>query len=119
DFVVVLLCIATEEFRKKTPPRAIPRKMIEAEIGCDRLEPAAGRRAVAQLIEAFEGLEKNLLGNILRLGLIGQQAHGSAEHHVLVVSHECFELLRLCHGQAVTLSSAVYLRNIDRRKTLA
>jgi hypothetical protein len=27
--------------------------------------------------------------------------------------------LRLCHGQAVTLWSAVYLQNGDRRKTLA
>jgi hypothetical protein len=50
----------------------------------------------------FIRLQENLLGDVFGFGGFGKQAHGSAEHHVLVVMQERLELLRIGHGVAAT-----------------
>src|SRR5262249_49105077 len=72
-----------------------------------------------QIFEMLVRFQKNFLADVFGFGGVRQQAHSGAEYHVLVILHERFELLRICHGQAVTVQSAVYAQNAARRKTVA
>ena len=46
-----------------------------------------------RLAEVFVGSQKGFLGDIFGFGWIGEQTHGSAIYHVLVLVHERLELL--------------------------
>src|ERR1043165_4989931 len=78
--------------------------MIQAHIRCDRSQPPARCRAVAQVRETLVGFQENFLSDVFRFGPVGGQAQGSAKYHVLVVPHEYLELLRICHRLAWGLS---------------
>ena len=93
--------------------------MIQTEIGGDGLEPAAHGRAALQLAEPFIRAQKHFLGHVFGFRLIGEQTHGRAKYHVLVIPHERLELLRICHGRAAALGGSSYIRNAVERKTLA
>jgi hypothetical protein len=82
--------------------------MVKAKIPRDGFKPAARRRAVAQLIEPFVGPQENLLRDILGVLMAGEQTHGGAKYHVLVVPHEDLELLRIGHGTGVTIRGVFY-----------
>ena len=93
--------------------------MIQAEIGGDGFKPAARRRTAAQVAEAFVGAQEHFLGDVFGFGLIGEQAHSRAKHHVLVVPHKRLEMLRIGHGRDVTLRGGFYTRDAPEHKTLA
>ena len=98
-----------KQFRKKTPSGAIPRKMVQTQIPGDGLEPAARGRIVLELVEALECFQENFLRHVLRFGLVGEQTHGRAKYHVLVVPHEHLELLGICHRLTAALQGLSYL----------
>jgi hypothetical protein len=77
--------------------------VIQTQIGGHGLEPAAGGRAVLQFREPLERAEEDFLGDVFRLGLIGGQAHGGAEYHVLVILQERLEVSRVRHGQGLLI----------------
>src|SRR5438874_12613355 len=66
NFGRLFLIVAAAQIAKEGPTRPIPAEMIQTHIGRDGLEPASGSRALAKVCEAFVGLEKDLLRNILR-----------------------------------------------------
>jgi hypothetical protein len=51
--------------------------------------------------------------------MAGEQTHGRAKYHVLVVPHEHLELLRIGHGMGITLRGGFYAQNALEHKTLA
>ena len=67
--------------------------------------------------ETFEGAQEDLLGDVLGFGGVGHQAHGGAKNHILVVSHERFELLGVCHGRRSTVENAHYAQPAGEGKT--
>ena len=80
--------------------------MIQTEIGGDGLEPAAHGRAALQLAETLICAQEHFLGHVFGFRLIGEQTHGRAKYHVLVIPHERLELLRICHGRAAALGGS-------------
>jgi hypothetical protein len=73
---------------------------------------------VAQFSEMRVRFQEDLLRHILGVRGVGEQTHGGAKYHVLVSSHERFELLRVCHDPAATVRAS-YARMALRRKTVA
>src|SRR3954447_15201386 len=69
---------------EKTPARAITRQVVEAKVGRDPFEPAAGGWTFPQLVEVFEGPQEDFLRNVFSFCLIRQQTHSGAKYHVLV-----------------------------------
>ena len=65
--------------RKKSPAIAIAGKVVEAQVHRDGAQPTARAWVLAQFRKAFKRLKKNLLDDVLGLGLAGEQAHGGAE----------------------------------------
>ena len=71
--------------------------MIQRQAGCDRFEPTAGSRTDAQLREILIRPQKDLLRNVLRLGVIAREARGRREDHVLIGLHESCEFSLVLH----------------------
>ena len=74
--------------------------MIEAQVSGHRPEPTARPGIVAEFIEMFVGFQKHFLADVFGVSLIGEQTHGGAKYHILVVVQEHLELTRIGHGQA-------------------
>src|SRR5256885_14865544 len=108
-----------EQLGKETPTRAIACKVVQAHVSSHSFEPAGNRWAVAQIGKALVGFQKYLLRNILGLRLIGDQTHGRAEDHVLVLPHKRLELFCICHQSVATVGATSYTLGADEYKTLA
>src|SRR5438105_3961847 len=106
NLLLFFVATAMEHLRKEGPAGAVARKMVEAHIPRHRFEPTARRRAIAQFGKPLIGLEEHFLGNIFGLALVGEQTHGGAKYHVLVVAHERLELFCVCHRWAATAGRA-------------
>src|SRR5271168_724685 len=91
------IVVAMKKLGKESPAVAIAGKVIEAEIHGNRAKPSACARILAQLRKTLEGLKEHFLDDVLGLGLTGEETHGRAKDHILVVAHEQFELLRVAH----------------------
>jgi len=73
------------------------RQVIEAGVPRHGFQPAGGRLAVAQVIEALKGLQKDVLRHVFCLGGIRQQSQRGCVHHILVPSHERLEVMGVRH----------------------
>ena len=83
---------------EKLPALAVAREVVEREIGRDGFQPAAGRRAGAEMVEVFVGLEEDLLRDVLGLRVVAGQPDGGGKHHVLVFAHERLKGVGVGHG---------------------
>ena len=71
--------------------------MVQAKIRRHFLEPAARRGTGSDFIEVPVCAQKDLLSNVLRLGVVSQKAIRGGIHHVLVVLHEHREFVGFGH----------------------
>ena len=83
--------------------------MIQTHISCNGFQPAARGGTLPQLAEALIRFQENLLRDVFRFRLVGDQTHSRAKYHVLVVLHEHLELLCVCHRLAATLRGLSYV----------
>src|SRR5436190_7472730 len=85
------------EVGEKFPAGAVTGEVIQAEVGGNGLEPAAGGGVAVEGGEMFVGLEEHRLHDVLRIGIAGQKPDGHRIDHVLVVPHELFKVYRFVH----------------------
>jgi len=86
------------ELAEELPARAIPRQMVEAQVGRHSLQPSSGRGARFNRRETLERAEEHRLGDVLRLDRIGQEPHRRGKDHVLVFADERLEPIRVGHS---------------------
>jgi len=119
--LVAVIVAMAGEFGEETPAFSIALQVIDAEVGRDGLQPAAGRGAVAQVVPVLEGLQEHLLGDVLGLRLVAEEAHRRRVDHVLIVVHERSEIDRGCHPLFGGLhwNVIVHAQNTARRRKVA
>ena len=79
---------------EQAPSLAVAGQVIEGEIGGNRFQPAARRRAAAQVREVLVGPQEHVLRNILGMSVVSRQPGRGRENHVLISTHERHEFRR-------------------------
>ncbi len=79
---------------RRTPALAVALEVVEREVGRHGLQPAARGRAGREHLEVLVGLDEDLLGYVLRLGVVPHETRRGGKDHVLIFTHEGREVCR-------------------------
>ncbi len=92
------ITIDSVELTEELPSRAVPRQMVQAEVGRDGLEPPGASRTRGHFAKSLERPQKHGLSHVFCLRRVPQQAYGCGEHHVLVLAHKGLKYAGVGHS---------------------